>query len=331
MPPICSNFNCPNYDDMADKTPPQWCSPECERQHVRHVPKRPHICTVLGCYHTSTPGYSVCEQHLAQRATSLVDSVPVCCCQNCCWYAPGALLSQFCSDACESHYKGIYKPHLHIFPEQWSVNDTTSYTVYAQDFIGGTLWPWTPEEWMSRRKSSPTTDAPTQSACSICGEPDAILHSGRSGPSMWKCVRCLATWEAASTAEVFGTPSSKLLDLHRTLCDRARQIMVSKNSDYCAGQPDINPYANFDVTESVLGLDGRLLLIARILDKIQRLRGFLHTGQLAVKDEAVDNCLVDIINYSVLFAGMTCRSTNSLSSPHSQKPSEDSKENQESL
>lgn len=113
------------------------------------------------------------------------------------------------------------------------------------------------------------------------------------------------------------TKSERLLGLHGELCNRARQIMVAKNHDYCAGQPDLDPFANFNVTEQVLSIDARLLLLARILDKIQRLRGFLHTGSLAVKDESVDNCIIDMINYSVLFAGMTeeCKVQHDQSNP----------------
>lgn len=259
MTAICSNVNCPNYDPLADTTPPQWCSEECASKYVRK-PSAPTRCSVKDCFRRAAEGYTVCQYHVTINAVEE---------------------SQKRATSVEPDSRGCYDPMGCIFSKDWTKEEIKAYFTYVEPFRKGFVWPMSPEEWRT------------------C-QPEEV-----------------------------STPSSKLLDLHRTLCDRARQIMVSKNTDYCAGQPDINPYANFDVTESVLGLDGRLLLIARILDKIQRLRGFLHTGQLAVKDEAVDNCLVDIINYSVLFAGMTCRSTNSPSSPLSQKPSEASKVKQE--
>lgn len=190
--------------------------------------------------------------------------------------------------------------------------------------------------------------------CSYCGCPDAvgthkehkcpycrsfISQNGRITPSMnegktWKppnklCVVCgvkpcrdkndFCSRECYTLGQAPQplTKSERLLGLHGELCNRARQIMVVKNHDYCAGQPDLDPFANFNVTEQVLSIDARLLLLARILDKIQRLRGFLHTGSLAVKDESVDNCIIDMINYSVLFAGMTeeCKVQHDQSNP----------------
>jgi hypothetical protein len=40
------------------------------------------------------------------------------------------------------------------------------------------------------------------------------------------------------------------------------------------------------------------------MDKFQRIRAFVTTGTLAVKDESVQDAVRDVINYMILLAGL---------------------------
>lgn len=95
---------------------------------------------------------------------------------------------------------------------------------------------------------------------------------------------------------------SELLELHKTISERGRNLMVQKNHDYAGADGD-DPFANFRASE-VLGVGKEILLLCRVLDKIQRLKTFVRSGNLAVQGEGWKDACVDILNYSVLLYGM---------------------------
>lgn len=72
MTTICSNLNCPNHDDFADRTPPQFCSHSCEQNYVRRAPQAtnlfPPYCVAPNCPRRSAEGYIVCEEHIGTEA-----------------------------------------------------------------------------------------------------------------------------------------------------------------------------------------------------------------------------------------------------------------------
>ena len=92
----------------------------------------------------------------------------------------------------------------------------------------------------------------------------------------------------------------KLIEFHRELCDRAREIFEAKNHDYCQ---DGDPFSNFRAS-IVLGVDPGLALLVRCLDKFKRIQTFIEKGELRVPNEGVDDAIQDVINYMVLLAGM---------------------------
>lgn len=93
----------------------------------------------------------------------------------------------------------------------------------------------------------------------------------------------------------------ELLACHDRLCGRAKALMETKNRDYRGGTAD--PFANFRGSE-FLGVDPIIGIAMRMMDKLQRIRAFAATGQLVVKSESVDDAILDLINYSILMAGM---------------------------
>jgi hypothetical protein len=89
------------------------------------------------------------------------------------------------------------------------------------------------------------------------------------------------------------TPRGRLFDLHQLLCARGLELMKTKNVDY-GGNDD--PFRNFHTF-------GELGILVRLSDKLARLRTYCERGELLVKDESVEDTIIDAINYLVLFAG----------------------------
>lgn len=95
---------------------------------------------------------------------------------------------------------------------------------------------------------------------------------------------------------------AELLAFHDEFCSKAKAIMVSKNADY-AGANGNTPFANFSRVEVLFPfIKTEHGFLTRIMDKLSRIGSFVESGTLAVKDEAVEDTLLDLANYSVLLA-----------------------------
>jgi len=92
-----------------------------------------------------------------------------------------------------------------------------------------------------------------------------------------------------------------LFNLHGELTRRAKALMEKKNNDYRSGTGD--PYANFRGS-ATLGVSPVRGILLRMQDKMCRIATFDEKGELLVKDEGVDDSILDIINYAVLIAGL---------------------------
>ena len=84
----------------------------------------------------------------------------------------------------------------------------------------------------------------------------------------------------------------ELLQKHKKMTDKARSLMAIKNADYGANS---DPFRNFR-RHGLAGIN------VRLSDKLARLDTFVEKGVLQVKDESVQDTLLDLINYAVLFA-----------------------------
>lgn len=89
------------------------------------------------------------------------------------------------------------------------------------------------------------------------------------------------------------------LALHRQYCDRMVEITAKKNHDYSKSE---DPFANFKVIES-FGIATEIGFVTRMSDKLSRLSNFVTQGELKVKDESVEDTLLDLANYCLLMAG----------------------------
>lgn len=86
----------------------------------------------------------------------------------------------------------------------------------------------------------------------------------------------------------------RLLDIHEELAGKAREIMTAKNHDY-AHEGDV--FRNFRRY-------GTFGVLVRLSDKLARLDSFEENKEFAVADEKLEDTIVDIINYAVIYLAM---------------------------
>lgn len=91
----------------------------------------------------------------------------------------------------------------------------------------------------------------------------------------------------------------ELLQIHTNLCTKAQELMRKKNADY-AGRGGTEPFANFTRTEAMGICSTERGMLVRMTDKMSRLSSFMESGEFKVKDESLQDTVLDMINYSVL-------------------------------
>ena len=91
----------------------------------------------------------------------------------------------------------------------------------------------------------------------------------------------------------------ELLNIHSNLCGKAQSLMRRKNADY-AGNHGMEPFANFTRTEAMGICTTEKGMLVRMTDKMSRLSSFMEAGEFKVKDESLEDTVLDMINYSVL-------------------------------
>ena len=90
-------------------------------------------------------------------------------------------------------------------------------------------------------------------------------------------------------------------EFHKACTDKMTSITRAKNADYTGGGDD--PFANFSETETYAGVSTEHGFLVRMGDKMSRIRSFVKKGTLEVKDESVQDTLLDLANYCILMAG----------------------------
>lgn len=91
------------------------------------------------------------------------------------------------------------------------------------------------------------------------------------------------------------------MKFHADSCHKMIKITKAKNADYTGSGDD--PFKNF---KAVGFYDERWILIGfftRMTDKFGRLASFIQKGFLLVKDESVEDSLLDLANYCILLSG----------------------------
>jgi hypothetical protein len=93
------------------------------------------------------------------------------------------------------------------------------------------------------------------------------------------------------------------LKFHRECCDRMIAVTAAKNADYTGGSALDDPFANFSEVEMLNIASTEQGFLTRMNDKFARIRSFVKKGILLVSDESVEDTLIDLANYCILFAG----------------------------
>jgi hypothetical protein len=94
-------------------------------------------------------------------------------------------------------------------------------------------------------------------------------------------------------------PKESLYDLHKSLTSDTLRLMKAKNNDYSYGN---DPYNNFRGSD-MLGVSPIIGILLRMQDKMMRIKTFALSNNLNVKEESVNDSIIDLINYVVLIAG----------------------------
>jgi hypothetical protein len=90
----------------------------------------------------------------------------------------------------------------------------------------------------------------------------------------------------------------ELLDMHDTICSDAKAIMQDKNADYGAGEDALR---NFRLCENMM-IPIEVGIVTRLGDKLARISKIVVTGDTVVKNETVNDTILDAINYLVILA-----------------------------
>lgn len=91
------------------------------------------------------------------------------------------------------------------------------------------------------------------------------------------------------------------LKFHRDTCDRMVETVARKNADY-AGQGE-DAFYNFTRIETLGIASTEQGFLTRMFDKFARITTFVKKGVLQVKDETIEDTLIDLANYAILMAG----------------------------
>jgi len=93
------------------------------------------------------------------------------------------------------------------------------------------------------------------------------------------------------------------LKFHKECCEKMTSITTAKNKDYAGFDDSSNAFGNFTVVENCGIASAEQGFLTRMMDKISRINTFVKRGVLNVKDESVEDTLLDLANYAILMAG----------------------------
>jgi len=94
-----------------------------------------------------------------------------------------------------------------------------------------------------------------------------------------------------------------LVELHKTMTEKALGILRTKNHDYSGGSDGSCPFLNFSRVQNMGITDTKTGFLVRMTDKLSRLVTFVKNGTFQTKDEALEDTVIDLINYSILLYG----------------------------
>jgi len=91
----------------------------------------------------------------------------------------------------------------------------------------------------------------------------------------------------------------EFLSFHDQCTAKMRAITEAKGHDYSSGNYQ---FGNFEVVAACGICSAETGFLTRMMDKMCRVTSFVSQGVLKVKDESVEDTLLDLANYSILLA-----------------------------
>jgi hypothetical protein len=91
---------------------------------------------------------------------------------------------------------------------------------------------------------------------------------------------------------------AEYLEEFKKLTDKMYDTTYRKNSDYTNGE---DPFKNFKMVETLGVATTEQGFVTRMTDKMMRLATFAAGGKLMVADEKIEDTLLDLSVYSLLF------------------------------
>lgn len=80
---------------------------------------------------------------------------------------------------------------------------------------------------------------------------------------------------------------------------RMVKTMKAKNADYAG---NVDPFANFKAVERLGIASAEMGILTRMTDKLCRVTNILSSGKANVKDESIEDTLLDNAVYSIILA-----------------------------
>lgn len=93
---------------------------------------------------------------------------------------------------------------------------------------------------------------------------------------------------------------AKYLEHFKKITDQMYEITAAKNQDYTM-QSTNDAFKNFRAVEDMGVATAEQGFFTRMTDKMMRIGGFIKNGTLKVADEKVEDTLMDLAVYCILF------------------------------
>lgn len=98
-----------------------------------------------------------------------------------------------------------------------------------------------------------------------------------------------------------GMTREEFFEYQSEVFDKLKALTRKKNTDYAGNGGDA--FNNFTRIEAIGVATTEQGFLTRMFDKFSRVISFMQNGELQVKDESVEDTLLDLANYCVLMAG----------------------------
>ncbi len=90
------------------------------------------------------------------------------------------------------------------------------------------------------------------------------------------------------------------IEYHEAFAKKMVETTKAKNADYTGTTDD--PFANFTNAQNLGITEIDRAILVRMSDKFTRIIGFVNKGTLEVKDEVIEDTLLDLASYSILLS-----------------------------